>query len=216
MGSGDVPQPGRDLATRPWTSGTHRTVVTHGAWRDAVRAYLATVSFVDSLVGRVIAALDKSPHADNTWIILWSDHGYHHGEKGQWGKHTLWERTSNVPLIWAGPGITESATTDVTASLIDIYPTLCDLAGIGQPSHLEGHSFAPLLTDPGRRWKSRSSSCQSAGSSVWLMSRQPASVVRAPASTAAPAIPLNIALRWIFMAMTTAFPPRGGQTVRTR
>ena len=64
----DVPQAGQELATQPWTSGTHKTVVSHGAWRDAVRAYLATVSFVDSLVGRVLEALDNGPGADNTTV----------------------------------------------------------------------------------------------------------------------------------------------------
>ncbi len=66
---------------------------------DAIHGYLACMSYADALVGRVLDALEKSPYADKTIVVLWSDHGYHHGEKGDWGKHTLWERTSNVPLI---------------------------------------------------------------------------------------------------------------------
>ncbi len=81
--------------------------------------------------------------------MFWSDHGYHHGEKGDWGKHTLWERTSNVPFIWAGPGVTEGATTDVTASLIDMYPTLVEMCGLAKPhQRLEGESLAATLSNP--------------------------------------------------------------------
>ena len=94
-------------------------------------------------------ALDASPYADNTIIVLWSDHGYHHGEKGDWGKHTLWERTSNVPFVWAGPGVAKGATSDVTVSLIDMYPTFVELCDLPKPPHtLEGTSIAATLADP--------------------------------------------------------------------
>lgn len=73
--------------------------------KKAVRGYLAALSYADAMVGRVLDALAAGPYADNTIIVLWSDNGYHLGEKGCWAKHTLWERTSNVPFIWAGPGI---------------------------------------------------------------------------------------------------------------
>ena len=77
---------------------------------DAIHGYLACISYADAMLGRVLDALAVPvPYADNTIVVLWSDHGYHHGEKGQWGKHTLWERTSNVPFIWAGPGVAEGA-----------------------------------------------------------------------------------------------------------
>ena len=79
------------------------------------------------MMGRVLDALRDSPHADNTIVVFWSDHGYHHGQKGDWGKHTLWERTSNVPFIWSGPGIEEGARSDVTVSLIDMFPTLVEM-----------------------------------------------------------------------------------------
>ncbi len=75
--------------------------------KKAVHGYLAALTYADAMVGRVLDALDDGPYADNTIVVLWSDNGYHLGEKGCWAKHTLWERTSNVPFIWAGPGIAQ-------------------------------------------------------------------------------------------------------------
>lgn len=124
-------------------------LVAMDAWKDALHGYLACTSYADAMVGRILNALAASPYADNTIVVLWSDHGYHLGEKGQWGKHTLWERTSNVPFVWAGPGVAKGARTDVTVSLIDIYPTLigkCDLPAPRQT--LEGVSLASTLRNP--------------------------------------------------------------------
>ncbi len=127
----------------------YERLVQLNALDDAIHGYLACISYADAMLGRVLDALEASPYADNTIIVLWSDHGYHHGEKGQWGKHTLWERTSNVPFIWAGPGVATNANTDVTASLIDIYPTLVELCDLAKPhQQLEGESLASLLNDP--------------------------------------------------------------------
>ena len=127
----------------------HKRLVELDAIDDAIHGYLACISYADAMIGRVLDALDASPYADNTIVVLWSDHGYHHGEKGEWGKHTLWERTSNVPFIWAGPGIAKGATADVTVSLIDMYPALVDLCGLPKPDHdLEGVSIAKTLQDP--------------------------------------------------------------------
>jgi arylsulfatase A-like enzyme len=127
----------------------HEKLVKMGAMDDAIHGYLACISYADAMLGRVLDALESSPYADNTIVVLWSDHGYHHGEKGQWGKHTLWERTSNVPFIWAGPGVGEGAKTDVTVSLIDIYPTLVEMCGLPKPHQpLEGESLASTLSDP--------------------------------------------------------------------
>ena len=124
-------------------------LVAMGAWKDALHGYLACTSYADAMIGRILNALESSPHADNTIVVLWSDHGYHLGEKGQWGKHTLWERTSNVPFIWAGPGVAKGARTDVTVSLIDIYPTLVDQCNLPAPSQeLEGASLASTLQNP--------------------------------------------------------------------
>lgn len=127
----------------------HKRLVELGAVKDAIHGYLACMSYADALIGRILDALEASPYADNTIVVLWSDHGYHHGEKGDWGKHTLWERTSNVPFVWAGPGIAKGAVTDVSVSLIDMYPTLVERCGLPQPpQRLEGVSIAETLRDP--------------------------------------------------------------------
>jgi len=123
-------------------------------WTNLVRSYLASISFVDSLVGQVLDALDASPYADNTIIVLWSDHGWHLGEKLITGKNTLWDRSTRVPLIFAGPGITEGVSTARPAELLDLYPTLAEIAGLPPKPGLEGHSLAPQLKDPNapREW----------------------------------------------------------------
>lgn len=127
----------------------YEKLVKMGIHADAIHGYLACISYADAMLGRVLSALESSPYADNTIVVLWSDHGYHLGEKGQWGKHTLWERTSNVPFVWAGPGVAKGVKTDVTTSLIDMYPTfveMCDLPKPRQP--LEGESLASTLSEP--------------------------------------------------------------------
>lgn len=127
----------------------HDKLTKMGAMDEAIHGYLACISYADAMLGRVLDALEASPYADNTIVVLWSDHGYHHGEKGQWGKHTLWERTSNVPFIWAGPGVTKGARTDVTASLIDMYPTLVEMCDLPKPHQkLEGESLVATLDNP--------------------------------------------------------------------
>ncbi len=127
----------------------HEKLVKLDAVDDAIHGYLACMSYADAMMGRVLSALETSPYADNTIVVFWSDHGYHHGEKGEWGKHTLWERTSNVPFIWAGPGVTQSMQADVTVSLIDMYPTLLEMCGLPAPHQtLEGKSLASTLSNP--------------------------------------------------------------------
>jgi iduronate 2-sulfatase len=119
-------------------------------------AYLACVSYVDAQLGRMIAALEEAGLRDNTIIVVWGDHGWHLGDMGIWGKATNYEIATRVPMMISTPDMPETSrgkTTEALVELIDIYPTLCDLAGIDQPSHLEGHSFVPLLTDPNRKWK---------------------------------------------------------------
>lgn len=143
----DLPPKIRKIKTN--RSRIHRKLEKLGAIDDAIHGYLACVSYADAMMGRVLDALEASPYADNTIVVLWSDHGFHHGEKGHWGKHTLWERTSNVPFIWAGPGIAKGRKSDVTVSLIDMYPTLAELCGLPKPHQkLEGKSLATTLADP--------------------------------------------------------------------
>lgn len=96
-------------------------------WRNILDAYLACISFADHQVGRVLEALENSPYKENTIIVLWSDHGYHIGEKNIFQKQTLWERSSHVPLVFAGPGIEPGTRSDRVVSLLDLYPTLVEL-----------------------------------------------------------------------------------------
>lgn len=117
-------------------------------WRNLVRSYLACTSFVDSQVGRLLDALDARGLADNTVIVLWGDHGWHLGEKGITGKNTLWERSTRVPLIFAGPGVRPQSRTRQPAELLDIYPTLVELCGLSPRNDLEGISLAPQLKNP--------------------------------------------------------------------
>lgn len=117
----------------------------HGELRPLVRAYLASVSFMDSQIGRVLAALEASGRAKNTIVVLWSDHGYHLGEKEITGKNTLWERSTRVPLILAGPGIAAGARSGRPAELLDLFPTLLELAGLPARSDLDGLSLGPQL-----------------------------------------------------------------------
>ena len=116
-------------------------------WRALVRAYLASTTFMDSQLGRVLDALDASGEASNTVIVAWSDNGWHLGEKDITGKNSLWERSTHVPLIFAGPGVSLGGRCRRPAELLDIYPTLVELCGLSQKSGLEGHSLVPQLKD---------------------------------------------------------------------
>ena len=116
-------------------------------WKNLVRSYLASVSFVDSQLGRVLEALERNGLRDGTIVVLWSDHGFHLGEKLITGKNTLWERSTRVPLIFAGPGVTAGAKCRRPAELLDIYPTLVELAGLPGKGGLEGLSLVPQLMD---------------------------------------------------------------------
>lgn len=127
---------------------THAEVIRHGKQRSLTQAYLASISFVDHCVGIVLDALESGPHRQNTLIVLWSDHGFHLGEKQHWAKRTLWEESTRVPLLFAGPGIKPDRSCPEPASLIDIYPTLVELCRLPKNRHLEGLSLAPQITDP--------------------------------------------------------------------
>lgn len=131
----------------------HEWITATDRWREGVQAYLASVSFADAMVGRLLDALDTSGRAEETIIVLWGDHGFHLGEKGRWRKMTLWEESTRVPLIIVAPGVTTPGTRTARAvSLMDIYPTLAELAGLETPAHVEGRSLVPLLEDPAREW----------------------------------------------------------------
>lgn len=122
--------------------------------RKLKHAYLACVSYVDSQVGKMIDAVDEAGVRDNTIIVVWGDHGWHLGDMGVWGKATNYELGTRVPLmIWTPDMAVRGETTEALVELVDIYPTLCELAHLALPDHLEGHSFVPLLDDPKRPWK---------------------------------------------------------------
>ena len=122
-----------------------------GKWGEGVAAYLACITFVDTLVGRLIDALDASPHARNTVIVFWGDHGWHLGEKLRWKKSTLWEEATRAPLMISTPGIS-AARCKKPVGFIDIYPTLADLCGLPKKPELEGQSLVPLLKNPDTAW----------------------------------------------------------------
>ena len=119
------------------------------------QAYFAGTSYTDAQIGKVLAELDHLNLRSNTIIILWGDHGWKLGEHMAWGKHSNVENDVNAPLILSVPSMKNAGThTDALVEFVDMYPTLCDLAGIPLPSHLEGTSFKPLLDEPKREWKS--------------------------------------------------------------
>lgn len=145
----DIPMAGQAFAKA--RRGDFETIVSADAYKRAVRAYLASITYADTQLGRVLDALDSSVHRDETVIVLWSDHGWHLGEKGHWHKSTLWEEATRVPFIIAAPGIAPNATSQ-PVSLIDVYPTLNDLCGLpANPNH-DGLSLAPLMRNPHRDW----------------------------------------------------------------
>ncbi|MCA9013128.1 MAG: sulfatase [Planctomycetaceae bacterium] len=127
--------------------------VSDDAARKLIHGYKACISFVDSQIGQLLNELDVLGLNDNTIIMLWGDHGWNLGEHTLWCKHSCFEVSMRVPLIVHAPGISPGSTQGLT-ELVDMYPTLCDLAGIPLPDHLQGDSLVPLLRDPKRQWKS--------------------------------------------------------------
>ena len=146
----DVPAAGRTFA-RP--KAAHAAVVKAGVWKDRVRAYLASVSFADAQLGRLLDALETSAHRKNTIVIFVSDHGWHLGEKEHWAKSALWRQATRVPYIWVVPDLTKPGTQcDRAVDLMSLFPTICELAGVAVPKHAEGVSIKTLLANPAARW----------------------------------------------------------------
>ena len=146
----DVPPISKILNINPIMPRTD-WLIESDSWTPMMHGYLASTSYVDYQLGRVLEALEKSPYAENTIIVLWSDHGYHLGEKGVTQKHSLWQRSSRVPFIITGPNI-EPAVSKRAVGLIDLFPTLSELCGIEPIEVWEGRSLVPLLKDPGMQW----------------------------------------------------------------
>ena len=143
----DVPEAGRDLAGRG--GNTFKRIRSLGKWREAVAAYSANISFADRLVGQLLEALDATDHGERTMVVFASDHGFHLGEKQHWYKSTLWERSTHVPLVVRGPGVAPGQVCDTPVSLLDVYPTLLEVAGLARRPELEGTSLTSLLAEPG-------------------------------------------------------------------
>jgi arylsulfatase A-like enzyme len=146
----DIPAVGVKMAHQ---SGDHERVLASGRWKEAVQAYLAAISYLDGQVGRVLDALEKSDHRDNTIICLWGDHGWHLGEKEHWRKFALWEEATRAPFIWVVPGVTKpGGVCTRPVDFMSVYPTLCDVAGIAKPAHVTGPTLRPLLANPQAEW----------------------------------------------------------------
>ncbi len=149
----DLSETAKKWAREPVTAGSHTTVLKHEQWRPAVEAYLASVTYVDHEIGRLLDALDNSAIGDNTVIVLWSDHGWQLGEKEHWGKWTGWERSTKVPIIVSPPKrhagrFAVGSSSAQPVGLIDLYPTLAELCNVEGPGSLDGKSLVPLLREP--------------------------------------------------------------------
>ncbi len=153
----DLNTTAKKWATEAVTAGSHATVLKHQQWQSAVEAYLACITYVDHEIGRLLQVLDDSEIGDNTIIVLWSDHGWHLGEKQHWGKWTGWERSTRVPMIIVPPKnlraqfAAAGSKCDQPVGLIDLYPTLMDLCSVESPTPLDGESLVPLLKNPAKK-----------------------------------------------------------------
>lgn len=146
----DIPEAGQKMA-KP--QGDHAKVLATQNWKYAVQGYLATINFMDGQLGRVLDALESSSQRDNTIICLWSDHGWHLGEKKHWRKFALWEEATKAPLMFVVPGLTKAGTVcETPVDFMNIYPTLADLCGLPVGDHLAGVSLRPLLADVNAEW----------------------------------------------------------------
>lgn len=147
----DVPEFSRRVNALP-AMPTTEWAIRENQWKRMVQSYLACTTFVDAQIGKVLDALEKSRYRENTVVVLWSDHGYHLGEKNRFAKQALWDRANRVPLIFSLPRSQQGFVCDRPVGLVDVYPTLLDLCGLPSNSENEGHSLRPLLEDPEASW----------------------------------------------------------------
>ncbi|HEU0297935.1 MAG TPA: sulfatase-like hydrolase/transferase [Longimicrobium sp.] len=150
----DVPPAGVAMAGPAGPQG-HAAVIAGRSWEEGVRAHLASISFMDAQLGRLLDALEASPHRGNTIVVFLGDHGVHLGEKSHWLKSTLWEESTRAPLVFVVPGLTPAGgRSPRTVDFMALYPTLAELAGIPLqvPQAIEGHSIRPLLANPQAPW----------------------------------------------------------------
>ena len=152
----DLPESGKRIAQNRY----HERVTEAGLWDEAVQGYLASINFADALVGKLLADLQQSEYADNTIVVIFSDHGWQLGEKGHWRKFALWEDVLNTVLMIRVPegiaglpsGSFKGGVSERPVSLLDVFPTLTELAGIEAKVEISGRSLVPLLADPDREW----------------------------------------------------------------
>jgi len=140
----DIPPVGMQINDLPMMPSTE-WAKENGEWKKIVQAYLACISYVDFELGRVLDAIENSEHADNTVIVLWSDHGYRLGEKGTFAKHALWETATKAPLMFAGPNLPKGKKIDAPVEMLSIYPTLLELSGLPAYKRNEGESLVDMM-----------------------------------------------------------------------
>ncbi len=140
-----------DIPPAAWVDRPFQLYLPRRTQREAIRAYYASITFVDAQLGRLLDAVERQGLDRNTVIVFWSDHGYHMGEHKLWQKTTLFENSARVPFFIASPAHPETAgrSTEALAELVDVYPTLADLCGLDPPAHLAGRSLVPILEDSG-------------------------------------------------------------------
>jgi len=140
----DIPPVGMQINDLPMMPSTEWAKES-GEWKKIVQAYLACISYVDYELGRVLDALENSKYADNTVIVLWSDHGYRLGEKGTFAKHALWETATKAPLLFAGPNLPKGKKINAPVEMLSIYPTLLELSGLPAYQRNEGYSLVDMM-----------------------------------------------------------------------
>lgn len=147
----DIPAIGKQYAANPVN---FHELKAAGQWRPVVQSYLACISFMDHCLGRVLDALEKSPHRNNTIVCLVADHGFHMGEKEHFAKYALWEKTTHTLYMWRVPGMTQPGSIcEGTVNLLDLYPTFNELCGLSAvPQKFDGKSIVPLLKNPQADW----------------------------------------------------------------
>ena len=138
----------------------HKKIIASNNWKNAVQGYLASISFADAMVGKLLDALEESRYADNTIVVLWSDHGWQLGEKQHWRKFAIWDNVARTVLMIKSPkgmpglpnGISPLQTCNRVTSLLDLFPTLIELCGLPPKDGLDGRSLLPLLSNPESKW----------------------------------------------------------------
>ena len=147
----DIPEMGKIVSNAPQMPTTEE-LIKSGEWKYAVQAYMACIAFVDAQIGKVLDELENSEYANNTIVVLWSDHGYHLGEKNRFAKQALWERDTRTLLIFKPLNAKGGVKCAQPVQLIDMYPTLVEMCKLPANKMNEGHSLTSLFSEPSQRW----------------------------------------------------------------